>query len=221
MVYLYEPQRANIKKVKVKKDRPREILRLDHKIIASLIIPGSRVLDLGCGEGELLHYLVKKRDIEGYGIEINERAIYTCLEKGLTVSHEDIDSGLRNYPDNFFDYIIFNQTMQQVKKPRMAILRALNIGKKVIIGFPNFCHIKARFQIMVKGTVPVTHSLPFSWYDTPNLHFLSIRDFIQFCKNERIRILRAFYLTKKGTVSVLPNLLAYNGIFLVERSIDI
>ncbi|MFW6138485.1 MAG: methionine biosynthesis protein MetW, partial [Spirochaetota bacterium] len=188
-------------------------LRLDHKIIASLIRPGTRVLDLGCGEGELLHFLTKKRLIQGYGIEISEQAIYKCLEKGLSVSHEDIDSGLSDYPEGFFDYVIFNQTMQQVHSPRMAILRALEIGNQVIIGFPNFCHLSARFQITLRGRVPVTHSLPFTWYDTPNLHFLSVRDFVLFCKKERIDIIRSFFLTRKGTIRLLPNLLAYNGIF--------
>ncbi len=194
-----------------------ENLRLDHKIIARIIEPNSKVLDLGCGEGELLHYLVTKRNIEGYGIEINEKAIYRCVEKGLSVSHEDIDSGLIDYPDKFFDYVIFNQTMQQVHKPREAILSALRIGKRVIVGFPNFCHIKARFQITVLGTVPVTHSLPYSWYDTPNLHFLSIRDFIQFCRKENIRIIDRIFTGKKRIIRFMPNLFAYNGIFVLEK----
>ena len=190
--------------------------RLDHKIIASLITPGSKVLDLGCGEGVLLDYLVKERGIDGYGIEISESAIYKCVAKGLSVSHEDIDSGLKHYPDQFFDFVIFNQTMQQVHKPRHAILRALRIGKKVIVGFPNFCHFRARVQLSLLGRVPITASLPFTWYDTPNLHFLSLRDFIRFCRAERIRIERRIFLTKGGTVKFLPNILAYNGIFVLS-----
>lgn len=189
--------------------------RLDHKIIASLITPGSKVLDLGCGEGVLLDYLVKERSIEGYGIEISESAIYKCVARGLSVSHEDIDSGLKHYPDQFFDFVIFNQTMQQVHRPRHAIIRALRIGKKVIVGFPNFCHIRARLQLTLLGHVPITASLPYTWYDTPNLHFLSMRDFIHFCRDERITIEHRVFLTRNATVKILPNLLAYNGLFVL------
>jgi methionine biosynthesis protein MetW len=190
--------------------------RLDHKIIASLVEPESKVLDLGCGEGVLLDYLVKARGIDGYGIEISEGAIYKCVARGLSVSQEDIDSGLKHYPDRFFDYVIFNQTMQQVHKPRHAILRALRIGRKVIVGFPNFCHFRARVQISLLGRVPITASLPFTWYDTPNLHFLSLRDFIRFCRAEGIKIERRIYLARRSTAKLLPNLLAYNGIFVLS-----
>ncbi len=190
--------------------------RLDHRIIASLITPGSKVLDLGCGEGVLLDYLVKERGIDGYGIEISESAIYKCVAKGLSVSHEDIDSGLKHYPDQFFDFVIFNQTMQQVHRPRNAIIRALRIGKKVIVGFPNFCHVRARLQITLLGHVPITASLPYTWYDTPNLHFLSMRDFIHFCRDERIIIERRIFLKRYATVKLFPNLLAYNGLFVLS-----
>jgi methionine biosynthesis protein MetW len=196
----------------------KQLERLDHRIIATIITSGSKVLDLGCGEGVLLEYLVKRRDIEGYGIEINESAIYRCVEKGLSVSHEDIDSGLQDYPDQFFDYVIFNQTMQQVHRPREAIIRALRIGRRVIIGFPNFCHLRARFQLTILGHVPITASLPYTWYDTPNLHFLSIRDFKQFCRDEKIRIEKRYFLKKDSTVRFFPNLIAYNGLFLLSYS---
>jgi methionine biosynthesis protein MetW len=195
-----------------------ESLRLDHRIITSLIEQNSRVLDLGCGEGELLEYLVKKRGIEGYGIEINEAAIYRCVEKGLSVSHEDIDSGLKDYPDNFFDYVILNQTMQQVHRPKKAIHRALRIGKKVIVGFPNFCYHSARFRITVLGLVPITRSLPYTWFETPNLHFLSIKDFQQFCKHEKIHIEKVYYLSRKRTTRFLPNLFAYNALFVLRKA---
>jgi methionine biosynthesis protein MetW len=196
----------------------KQLERLDHRIIATIIASGSKVLDLGCGEGVLLEYLVKMRDIEGYGIEISESAIYRCVEKGLSVSHEDIDSGLKDYPDRFFDYVIFNQTMQQVHRPREAIIRALRIGRRVIIGFPNFCHLRARFQLTILGHVPITASLPYTWYDTPNLHFLSIRDFKQFCRNEKIRIEKRYFLKEESTVRFLPNLIAYNGLFVLTDS---
>ena len=198
----------------------RSALRLDHRIIASLIDEGSRVLDLGCGEGELLEYLINEKGIEGYGIEISEEAIYRCVERGLSVSHEDIDSGLKDYPDQFFDYVIFNQTMQQVHRPKEAIHGALRIGKRLIIGFPNFCHIRARLQISFIGRVPITHSLPYTWYVTPNLHFLSIKDFLVFCREERLHILKAAYLAKNRVIRFLPDLFAYNALLLITRHLS-
>lgn len=198
-------------------ERTNETLRLDHRIISSLIEEGSRVLDLGCGDGELLEHLVKRKRVEGYGIEISEEAIYRCVERGLTVSHEDIDSGLKDYPDLFFDYVIFNQTMQQVHLPSRAIRGALRIGRRVIIGFPNFCQIFGRLQIALGGRVPVTHSLPYTWYETPNLHFLSIKDFHRFCRMEGLAVLEASYLGKRREIGFLPNLFAYNAILLVEK----
>jgi methionine biosynthesis protein MetW len=138
------------------------------------------------------------------------------VEKGLSVSHGDIDSGLREYPDKMFDYIIFNQTMQQVNKPQDAIAEAMRIGKKVIIGFPNFCYIKARIQIFFHGHVPVTPSLPYEWYNTPNLHFLSIKDFIRFCKRRGIRIERKVFLTERSVVHLWPNMFALNAVFQIS-----
>ncbi|MEA3489847.1 MAG: methionine biosynthesis protein MetW [Candidatus Omnitrophota bacterium] len=194
----------------------KEDLRLDHKIIGNMIKPGAMVLDMGCGDGDLLEYLVVKKDVRGSGVEINEEAIYSCVEKGLSVSHGDIDSGLREYPDKMFDYVIFNQTMQQVHRPREAIQEALRIGKEIIIGFPNFCYIKARLQIFFGGHVPITPSLPYSWYDTPNLHFLSIKDFRHFCSEQGITIEKSVFLSEKCIVRFLPNLFALNAIFQIS-----
>ena len=207
---------TSIEKIKNSK-ADRVSLRLEHKLIAKIVELHSKVLDLGCGDGELLYYLVHEKKVQGFGIEIDENSIYKCVKKGLSVSHEDIDSGLRDYPENFFDYVILNQTMQQVKNPKKAIQRALKIGKRVIIGFPNFCHIIARFQIAILGVVPVTHSLPYHWYDTPNTHFLSIRDFHQFCKKEDIKIEKRYYTGKNKRVFLFPNLSAHNVIFLIKK----
>jgi methionine biosynthesis protein MetW len=197
----------------------KEELRADHKIIGDMIERGSLVLDMGCGEGDLLEYLVERKDVKGYGVEISEDAIYSCVEKTLSVSHNDIDSGLHDYPDKHFDYVIFNQTMQQVIKPREAILEALRVGKKVIIGFPNFCNLSARFQIFFKGKVPVTASLPFDWYTTPNLHFLSIKDFKYLCKSMNVKIEKTCYLDKDREINIWPNLFALNAIFQITDSI--
>lgn len=194
----------------------KEELRLDHKVIGDLIEPGSMVLDLGCGDGDLLEYLVVNKDVKGSGVEISEEAIYRCVEKGLSVSHGDIDSGLTEYPDKLFDYVIFNQTMQQVHNPKDAIQEALRIGKKAIIGFPNFCYISARLQLFFAGHVPITPSLPYRWYDTPNLHFLSIKDFKVFCAEQNFTVEKVFFLTEKRMVRFMPNLFALNAIFQIS-----
>ncbi|MDD5488041.1 MAG: methionine biosynthesis protein MetW [Candidatus Omnitrophica bacterium] len=191
----------------------KEDLRLDHKVIGEMIGAGAMVLDMGCGDGDLLEYLVESKGVRGSGVEISEEAIYKCVEKGLSVSHGDIDTGLREYPDKMFDYVIFNQSMQQVHRPKEAISEALRIGKRVIIGFPNFCYYRARLQIFFGGHVPVTPSLPYSWHDTPNLHFLSIKDFIRFCRERNIKIEKQVFLSDNGIVRFMPNLFALNGVF--------
>ncbi|MFC1479872.1 methionine biosynthesis protein MetW [Candidatus Omnitrophota bacterium] len=196
----------------------KEELSLDHKVIGDMVEPESTVLDMGCGDGDLLEYLVLRKQVRGNGVEISEEAIYRCVEKGLSVSHGDIDSGLREYPDKLFDYVIFNQTMQQVHKPKEAIKEALRIGKKCIIGFPNFCHIKARIQLFFSGHVPVTPSLPYSWYDTPNLHFLSIKDFRRFCAEQGIIVEKSVFLSEKRIIRFFPNVFALNAIFQISSS---
>ena len=197
--------------------RKREELRSDHRIIGDMIAPGSVILDVGCGNGDLLEYLTEEKNVKGSGVEISEEAIYLCVEKGLSVSHGDIDSGLREYPDKFFDYVIFNQTMQQVQKPGDAISEALRIGRRVIVGFPNFCNMPARLQLFFAGHVPVTPSLPYSWYDTPNLHFLSIKDFEKFCDSMKIKIEKKVFVSGDSLIRVLPNLFAQNGIFQITK----
>jgi methionine biosynthesis protein MetW len=152
------------------------------------------------------------------GIELSEQAIVRCVSLGLSVFQQDIDTGLSEYADNSFDYVILNQTLQQVKKPDFALKEALRVGKKVIVGIPNFAHIKARASIFFKGKVPVTQSLPFQWYDTPNLHFLSLNDFRDYCKKKNIAIERAFCKTDNRQVKLLPNLFAEHGYFLLSKT---
>ncbi|MBU2541634.1 MAG: methionine biosynthesis protein MetW [Candidatus Omnitrophica bacterium] len=195
-------------------DRPK---RLDNKIIYSIIEPESKVLDLGCGNGELIYSLSQGKKVRAQGVELSEEAIYRCVEKGLSVFHTDIDSGLSEYPDRSFDYVILNQTMQEAKRAEFVIQEALRVGKKAIVGFPNFAYIKARAMVFFQGKTPVTSSLPYRWYNTPNLHFLSISDFKAFCNEEDIKIVNAYYLAQDRIVRFWPNLFALNAIFVISR----
>lgn len=189
--------------------------KLEYKIIESLVAVNSTVLDLGCGNGELLSLLVNEKKVKAQGIEISEEAIYQCVAKGMSVFHGDIDTGLAEYGDKSFDYVILNQSMQQVRKPNIVLAEALRVGHKVIVGFPNFVYLPARGQIFFEGRTPVTESLPYRWYNTPNLHFLSIKDFKSFCLENKIKILATYYLGKKRLIKFWPNLLAQNAIFLI------
>lgn len=193
-------------------------IRLDHKIIAELIGPNTKVLDLGCGDGTLLELLINKKGVKGTGIELDEKAIYACIAKGLTISHGDIDSELSDFATKKFDYVILNESLQQVLNPEKVILESLRVGQKVIVGIPNFCHLSARLQIFFMGKVPVTKELPYQWYDTPNLRFLSLKDFRRFCKEKGITIEAEKAISLAGPISLLPNLLARTGIYLLSKS---
>ena len=186
-------------------------------VISSWIDSDASVLDLGCGDGELLSQLIREKQVRAQGIELSEQAIHSCVAAGLSVFQEDIDTGLAEYADKSFDYVILNQTFQQVKKPDFVLQEALRVGKRVIVGFPNFCYITARFQLFFRGTVPVTASLPYEWYDTPNLHFLSIADFKEYCRKRDIRIERSVFIGKNKRVRLFPNVFAETGLFLLSK----
>lgn len=194
-------------------------IRLDHSIIYSIIRPESRVLDLGCGEGDLLYPLVRDKRVRAQGIELDDKAIQECVKKGLSVLHDDIEHSLREYPDNCFDYVILNQSMQEVKNVDFVIQEALRIGSKVIVGFPNFAFLRSRFMLFFLGKSPITKSLPYLWFDTPNVRFLSIDDFRDYCAGKNIRIIEAHYLGERRIVHFWPNLLALNAVFVLEKGI--
>ena len=196
-----------------------EEIRLDHKIIYSIVKSGSRVLDLGCGEGELLYPLVRDKQIHAQGVELNDKGIQECVKKGLSVFHDDIEKSLREYPDHSFDYVILNQSMQEVKKVDCVIQDALRIGNRVIVGFPNFAHFKSRVMLFFRGRSPVTESLPYLWFDTPNVRFLSITDFRDFCVEKKIRVQEAHYLGQRKSVHFWPNLLAMNAVFVITKGL--
>ena len=194
-----------------------EKVSIDHKTIYEVVEPGSRVLDLGCGDGELMYLLAKEKGAKVQGIEIDDEAIYKCVAKGLSVFHGDIDSGLKEYPDKSFDYVVLNQSMQQVKKADFVIQEGLRVGKKLIVGFPNFAYFTARISIFFKGKTPITSSLPYRWYNTPNLHFLTISDFRSYCVERNIKILDTYFLSSDKIIKVWSNLFALNAIFVITK----
>jgi len=195
----------------------RKDIQLDHEVILGLVKPQSTVLDLGCGNGDLLYLLIKEKNAHVQGIEIDEQAIYRCVAKGLNVFHGDVDSGLAEFNDKSFDYVVLNQSLQQILHVDKVLIDALRVGKKVIVGFPNFAHYKSRLQMFFQGRTPVTGALPYQWYDTPNLHFLSISDFKNYCHLKEITIERSVCIGQTKKTPFLPNLLAQTGIFLITK----
>ena len=197
-----------------------EGIRIDHSVILDLIPAGTKVLDLGCGDGSLLVKLVRQKGVTGRGIEISEEGVRACIAKGLTVLQGDIDQGLRDYPDGSFDYVVLNQTLQAVKKPDVVLSEILRVGKKGVVGFPNFAYWKMRAYLFTFGRMPKTEFLPFEWYDTPNIHFCSVLDFTEYCAKNGVTIEKTVYLStdRGGRVlrGVRPNLFAENAVFLLS-----
>ncbi len=200
---------------------PMNPLRYDLQIIASWITPGARVLELGCGEGDLLLWLRQNRQVRERGIEIKESKVVKCIEKGISVLQGDINTEIMDYPDQAFDFAICSQTLQQVYDPVFLIRSMLRVADRCVVSFPNFGHYKTRVQLMFTGCAPVTKELPYEWYDTPNIRVLSLRDFENFTRQAGFRILKKAAINTKNhqmegkTVTFLPNLSATYGIFLI------
>ena len=192
-------------------------IRPDHQVIFDMIEPGARVLDLGCGTGNLLQLVARDKEARVQGIELDERAIYECVRKGLSVCQSDIESGLAEYPDGSFDYVILNQSLQEIRKVFFLLREALRVGNRVIVGFPNFAYINARVCLGLGGKAPMTPSLPYRWYDTPNVRFLSISDFRDFCAEKGFAVEKACFLNGQKTITFWPNLRALGAIFLLEE----
>ncbi|PKL17132.1 MAG: methionine biosynthesis protein MetW [Spirochaetae bacterium HGW-Spirochaetae-5] len=197
-------------------------MTVGYDLVLDEIPEQAKVLDLGCGDGSLLVMLQEKKKVKGFGVEISEEGVSLCVEKGLYCYQADIDDGLSDYKDNSFDYVILNQTIQNTKRPDYVINEVLRIGKKAIISFPNFAYISTRSYLMFKGTMPVNELLPYEWYESPNIHLLTISDMKKMAVAFEFKILeeKNFSYTKKGKsklVKCFPNLLAQYGFFVIEK----
>jgi homoserine O-acetyltransferase len=193
--------------------------RVDYELIDSLIEPNSRVLDLGCGDGELLVRLIEDKNVRGEGIELDEEQVIRCVQRGLSVIGRDIERGLEMYPDGMFDYAVLSQTIQTLRDPQKVLVELHRVAKKVIVSFPNFAHWRCRMQLMFSGMAPQTRQLPFRWYNSPNIHFLSIRDYDRFCGEYGFRIERRLPLGKRTAqpLRLWPNLLASQAVYVTSR----
>lgn len=197
-------------------------IRIDLAIIVNLIDNHSKVLDLGCGDGELLEVLIRDKQCTGHGIEIHNQLICSCIEKGVDVIQGDIDDGLGDYPNQFFDFVVLSRTLQVVHKPDNLLNEIVRVGHMGIVSFPNFGHFSIRSQIFFKGQMPITQKLPFEWYNTPNIHLLTIKDFKDYCKKHSFKILKQIYIGKREKshilINLFPNLFAEQVVFMIQKT---
>ena len=198
-------------------------MKHEFKIISELIETNTRVLDVGCGDGTLMEFLKNKKKIDIRGIEISKNKVQQCIGKGLTVIEGDAEKDLSQFPDGSFDLVILSQTLQAFLNPEKVISELLRVGKKAIVTIPNFGYWKVRLHLLMKGTMPVTRTLPDEWYNTPNLHMCTIKDFFTFCENRKINIYKSIALQNLKSSKItdtnlaLKNLTAVLGIFLIEK----
>ncbi len=192
-------------------------LRADLEVIASLVREGSRVLDLGCGDGTLLQLLIDRKHVTARGVEITYDGVLSCVGKGIPVDHADVDRGLGDYPDGSFDYVILSQTLQAIHKPDLVIHEMLRVGRVGIVSFPNFGYWYVRGRLLLSGRMPKSDYLPFEWYNTPNIHLCTVSDFVDLCQSRGIAIDRAMYLNEGRQVRLMPNMLAKVAVFVVRR----
>ena len=194
-------------------------IRVDYDVIESLIEPNSKVLDIGCGDGQLLANLIADKSIRGKGIELNQNLVLTCVNRGLSIIQHDVEQGLESYADKSYDYVILSQTVQTVKNPEKVFTELLRVGRKVIVSFPNFAHWRCRAQLFFGGHAPVTKQLPFEWHYSPNIHCLSLKDFERFCERLKVKVEKKIPLikTSPSPVRFAPNLFAEQVIYVTSK----
>ncbi len=191
--------------------------RPDFSVITEIIEPGSRVLDLGCGEAELLAWLAEHKNVQARGVEIEPAKLQRAIARGVSAYQGDIDEGLADYPDNAFDYVILSQTLQETRSPLRVLREMLRVGRKAIIAFPNFGHWSVRFSMLFSGQAPRTKLFPYEWYESPNIHFLTVYDFERLVEKERLRIERRYFLSGSSRISRVPNLMAEVAVYLIGK----
>jgi methionine biosynthesis protein MetW len=197
-------------------------VRADLDLVAQMIAPGSRVLDLGCGDGDLLAELIASRGCRGQGVEVSREALHACIERGVPVVEADIDRGLPEFEDGSFDVVVLSQTLQRVRHPALVLREMTRVGRLGVVSFPNFGHWRLRAQLLLGGRMPVTRTLPYRWYETPNIHLFTIRDFESLARGEGLTLLDRRLLDAGGgpappRVARRPNLLAAGAAYLLRR----
>jgi methionine biosynthesis protein MetW len=197
---------------------PEVLGRSDYAIIGEIVEPNTKVLDLGCGEGELLQWLADNKGVDARGVEIASARVQRAIARGVSVYQGDIDEGLADYPDQAFDYVILSQTLQQTQRPLKVLHEMLRVGRRVIVAFPNFGHWSVRLSMLVSGGAPKTKLFPYNWYDSPNIHFLTVRDFEALISAERLVVERRYFLAGHRKVFAMPNLLTQVAVYLIRAT---